>query len=65
MMIELTDKEALVYKLLSQAKAWDIKSGSVELHFDSQGRPVLAETKQTHKLSTGAIKDEDLIKIVV
>ena len=66
MTIELTEQQAVFFRLVSQAKGWDIKSGSIEIHFDSQGKPVLAETKQTTRLSTGAIKDdEDMIKIVV
>lgn len=64
MTLELTELQALFFRLVSQAKGWDIKSGSIEVHFDSQGRPVLAETHVTVKLST-ANDDEDLIKVVV
>ena len=65
MNIELSDQQALFFRLVSQAKGWDIKSGSIEIHFDSQGKPTLAETKQTTRLSTVHTKDEDMIKIVV
>ena len=65
MNIELSDQQALFFRLVSQAKGWDITSGSITVHFDSQGNPVLAETKQTIKLSTVYTKDEDMIKIVV
>lgn len=50
--VELTDEQALAFRLLSMSGAWDIKSGSVTLHFDSQGKPVQAETRVIVKLST-------------
>lgn len=43
--IELTEQEAAAFRLLSQARAWDLRKGSVTLHFDQQGNPTSAETR--------------------
>lgn len=49
MTLELTDQQAKVFLLLSQAHAWDIKDGSVEIHF-SGGLPVMASAVEKFRL---------------
>jgi len=48
---ELTDQECKAFILLAKAKAWDIRGGSVTIHFDSSGTPAKIETR-TITLST-------------
>jgi len=40
MMIELTDKQATLFRALMEAQAFDIKNGSFEVHFNSEGVPI-------------------------
>lgn len=40
MMIELTDKQAILFRALAEAKAFDLKNGSFEVHFNGEGIPV-------------------------
>lgn len=56
--IELTNQQALAFRLLSMADAWDLKNGSITLHFDGQGMPVQAEIRKVvhQKLSPQTIE---------
>lgn len=64
--IELTEQQAMAFRLLSMAQAWDLKNGSVTLHFDSQGTPVQAETRSVvyNRLSTPPDKNNGQTIIV-
>lgn len=44
--IEITEQQALAFRLLSELGAWDIINGSVTIHFDSQGFPSRGEKRQ-------------------
>lgn len=37
MTVELSDKEAQLFRLLSEARVYDLKSGSFEVHVDRDG----------------------------
>lgn len=43
--IELDDVQALAFRLLSEAGAWDLKKGSATIHFDAQGLPNAVEVR--------------------
>ena len=43
--IELDDQQALAFRLLAQAGAWDLRKGSVTIHFDKEGNPTTAEVR--------------------
>ena len=62
MMVELSDKEARIFRALAESHALDIKSGSVTIHFDYMGMPVKTEVRTVMSLSTDRSID---IKVVV
>lgn len=37
--IELTDKEAIVFRMLREGGAFEIRGGQAVISFDSEGRP--------------------------
>jgi hypothetical protein len=49
--MEVDDKQARFFLLLSKAGAWDIVNGSVLIHIDYRGEPIKAETRQFVDLS--------------
>ncbi len=50
--MDVTDQQVRYFLLLAKAGAWDIKSGSIEIHIDANGNPVKAQTRQFVELST-------------
>lgn len=54
--IQVTEEEAKMFvmmQLLRSLGVFDIKSGSVTIHFDKQGQIGGVEVKKTYNLSTG------------
>ncbi len=43
--VELTDQEALAFRLLSKAHAWSLRKGSATIHFDKEGTPASVEIR--------------------
>lgn len=65
--VELTTNQAYLFRLLAQAHAWDVKSGSVTIHFDHMGKPLKVEKRETYGLSTGSVQvevDESTVVVV-
>jgi len=48
--MEENERQALAFRLLNEAQAWDIKGGSITLHFDVNGIPLKIEKKETFML---------------
>ena len=60
--IDLSDKEASIFRSLAEANALDIVNGSVLIDFDSEGRPAHVEVRRHTRLSPHGGID---VKIVV
>ena len=61
-MLEITPFEAVLLRILSEAGAHQMQSGSITIHFDGQGVPVRFEKRETKQLSpAGALA----IKVVL
>ena len=61
MMIDLSEKECLIFRRLAEANALDIVDGSVQINFDWEGKPASIDVRRhtkffKHKdsLSTGS-----------
>jgi hypothetical protein len=47
---ELTPQQVLLIKMLESIKAFDIKSGSITIHFNANGQIVNIEKKEFFKI---------------
>lgn len=45
MTVELSDVEALAFRLLAESKAWDLRKGSATIHFNQEGVPTAVEIR--------------------
>ena len=54
--LTLTKEQAIAFRLLAQAGAWDLRKGSVTLHFNENGVPTSAETRIFTVIPTPIVK---------
>ena len=61
--VGLTERQALVFRLMLEARVFDIKSGSAEIFFDRDGNPMKVKTIVFQDLST--VDFDSSLQIVV